>query len=345
MRYTTKPDKAKVIRTYAALKAVVEAWFQGHYQLLAIIGSPGLGKSYEFELRYDDPEYQPYFHIIKGWAAPLSVYMEMFLHRDKFLLFDDTESLWGRPGGKVIVRSATELKEIKTMQWTSTAGNLAKLAEDNGYELEEVKTFKTSSKIAVLGNEFPDNDIAYAAVLDRGHLFFFDPSNEELHKNATWFWDQEIFDYIGARLQLIERLSFRLYIKTYEEKCARRNWKEFVDDHCLDTNYLLVQEIEQKKKKNKKYDFAREWELKSRKHPGKSDEPLGRATYYNYRTALEEANQLNPIAPLKIKCKGKTPKPMSIRERIKKSQAELALRRIAAQEAKEQEESEEGWDE
>ena len=47
---------------------------------------------------------------------------------------------------------------------------------------------------------------------------------------AVWFWDQEIFDYIGQHLNLIDRdkLSARTYVKAYERR-QKGDWREFLE--------------------------------------------------------------------------------------------------------------------
>src|SRR5262249_53695297 len=43
-----------------------------------------------------------------------------------------------------------------------------------------------------------------------GHLIFFGPRPLEVHRQAaSWFWDREIFDFVGARLHWLEEISLR----------------------------------------------------------------------------------------------------------------------------------------
>ncbi len=45
----------------------------------------------------------------------------------------------------------------------------------------------------------------YEAILDRSHLVYFDPLPIEIHKDVgQWFWGQEIYDWIGGRLDLVK---------------------------------------------------------------------------------------------------------------------------------------------
>src|SRR5205823_3823306 len=51
----------------------------------------------------------------------------------------------------------------------------------------------------------------------------------EIHRQAaTWFWDEEIFQFIGNHLHLIERHSLRTYKLAAQEKSAGLDWKKWV---------------------------------------------------------------------------------------------------------------------
>ena len=84
----------------------------------------------------------------------------------------------------------------------------------------------------------------FAAIIDRGHLVYFDPPPIEIHnETAKWFWDQEIYDYIGDRLDLVKDLSARTYTKAYERKEAGSDWKKWIDTVCChDATMRLVKD-------------------------------------------------------------------------------------------------------
>ncbi len=57
----------------------------------------------------------------------------------------------------------------------------------------------------------------------------FDPSPREVHlRTAGWFWDQEIFDFIGRSLHLADPLSMRDYALAWELKRAGMDWKSWL---------------------------------------------------------------------------------------------------------------------
>lgn len=274
MRVPKIPDNAEIIKTYAEFVSLVAAFFQGHYQLLVAIGRPGLSKSQEFMHRMGDTS-----HIIKGWIAPLRAYIETYQHRNKLLIFDDAEVLWKKPGGRILLRSITEHTPRKLVEWTSTVKDL---------ENENVpRSFLTSSKVALIGNRFAfGRDEEYEAIIDRGHLIYFDPTPIEVHVNVgTWFWDQEIYDFIGQRLHLMDSLTSRTYLKVWERKKAGGDWRKLVEERfCHDTAMLLVQKLETK------YKNVEERAKEFIKQTG-----LCRATYFNYKKQLESDDQIREI--------------------------------------------------
>jgi hypothetical protein len=45
----------------------------------------------------------------------------------------------------------------------------------------------------------------------------FEPTALEVHRQAAgWYWDQEIFDFIACRLQLIAQHSLHMYMQAWE---------------------------------------------------------------------------------------------------------------------------------
>ena len=79
--------------------------------------------------------------------------------------------------------------------------------------------FTTTSRVALIGNDWKTLNADVAALEDRGHVLFFEPTALEVHCQAAgWFWDQEIFDFVAARLHLIDRHSLRTYRQAWELK-------------------------------------------------------------------------------------------------------------------------------
>ena len=241
-----------------------------------VLGRPGIGKSFEFESQVG-----PRSHLIKGWVAPLQAYIDVYRHRNELLIFDDAEVLWKRHGGRVLLRSLCEHRAQKTIQWTSTAKDLAKARVP--------QKFVTRSKVAIIANRFTfGNEEEQAAVLDRGHLVYFDPTPLEVHKRVgDWFWDQQIYDHIGARLHLFSEITARVYIKAWERRQAQGDWAKMIEEsYCHGKAKLLVQELEVDRQQETVERRVAEFIART---------SLSRATYFNLKRELKKDDQLTPL--------------------------------------------------
>ena len=210
-RVTTFADKAKIDR----------AFINHSYGLVIMVGRPGLSKSYTFEQRIKKG-FKAF--VFKGSASPYVAYRLCYENKDKPLILDDAEQLWSEREGRVLLRSLTEMVKPCTVQW-------AKKRQDDA-----PVSFKTNSPVMMLCNKFTfGHQAEFAAIVDRGHLFVFDPSATEVHKHAEWFDDEEIYEYIGERLAYLPDLSFRTYVRAAESKKAKRDWRKqlmaSIDEH------------------------------------------------------------------------------------------------------------------
>lgn len=90
-------------------------------------------------------------------------------------------------------------------------------------------SFQTTSTVAIIGNQWKSSNKDVEALEDLGHIVFFEPSALEVHLNAGgWFWDQEIFDFVGPHLHLVEKPSLRTYVLASERKRAGLGWQTAV---------------------------------------------------------------------------------------------------------------------
>ena len=64
---------------------------------------------------------------------------------------------------------------------------------------------ETGSRVAIIANEWRTLNVNVSAIEDRGHVVRFAPSALEIHtRTAQWFWDQEVYDFIGQYLHLTD---------------------------------------------------------------------------------------------------------------------------------------------
>lgn len=275
------PKTAHPIHRYETLAQYFLAFGSGQFNLLVVIGRPGIGKSQELKRIADT------VHIIRGELAPIFIYRELFHHRNQPLAMDDAHFLTGM--GQGLLRDLTQTDPVKTLEWHSDNKTLKK---------ERVPTkFSTSSKVCILTNKFFGGNPEAKALEDRGHLLHFNPTNEEVHRHvSTWFWDQEIFDTIQTCLHSIESLTCRLYVKAKELKNSGINWREHIADHFIAEKELLVQQ-------------SLTWKCKKMERVAKWIAATGMSEreYYYLLSRLEERGQAQPITCPKFKLKGKPP--------------------------------------
>ena len=281
MRTPNVPPGTEVVRTYDEYGKLVDDFFKRHYQLLFVVGRPGLAKSHEFEDRLGQQG-----HLIKGWSAPLQAYIEAYKFRHQPLIFDDAEVLWKRPGGRILLRSLTEHRSQKLVQWKSTTRELKKAGVP--------QSFNTTSRVAIIANRFQfGSEDERDAILDRGHLVRFDPLPQEIHRRiGDWFWCQEIYDYLGERLHMLENPSARTYLKAWERKQAGGDWKKLITDvFCHSNAVLVVQALETDLDCEVVDDRVRKFIDQT---------GLSRATYFNIKRELKDNDQLKPLTKINV---------------------------------------------
>jgi len=220
------------LSSYGELEAYVRAFAAGHLHLLLLFGPPGVGKSRAVRQALDHQ-----VGWISGQATPLGIYLQAFAHRHRPLVLDDIDGLYADRGGIRLLKALCQTEPVKTLGWHTLTPIL---------ELHDVPSqFTTTSRLALIGNDWKTLNADVAALEDRGHVLFFEPTALEVHRQAAgWFWDQEIFDFVAARLHLIDRHSLRTYRQAWELKQAGLDWRRAVLSRYLSDPALLVARLQ-----------------------------------------------------------------------------------------------------
>ena len=228
MAASPKPPHALRLTTYDELEAYVSAFADGHLHLLLLFGPPGVGKSRVVRQSLDS-------HVgwISGQATPLGIYLEAYEHRHRPLVLDDIDGLYADRSGIRLLKALCQTEPVKTLGWHTLTPIL---------ELRQVpQQFTTRSRVALIGNDWKTLNADVAALEDRGHVVFFEPTALEVHRQAAgWFWDQEIFDCVAAHLHLMSRHSLRSYRQAWELKRAGLDWRRAILSRCLTGPALLT---------------------------------------------------------------------------------------------------------
>jgi hypothetical protein len=226
------PPHALRLSSYGELEAYIRAFAAGHLHLLLLFGPPGVGKSRAVRQALDS-------HVgwISGQATPLGIYLQAFAYRHQPLVLDDIDGLYADRSGIRLLKALCQTEPVKTLGRHTLTPIL---------ELHNVPTqFSTTSRLALIGNDWKTLNADVAALEDRGHVLFFEPTALEVHRQAAgWFWDQEIFDFVAGQLHLIGQHSLRTYGQAWELKRAGLDWRRAVLNRCLSGSALLVARLQ-----------------------------------------------------------------------------------------------------
>ena len=226
----SKSLNALTLHTYADLKRFAQAFADGHLNLLILTGPPGVGKTRATAAA------MPGACLVDGNTTAFGLYLRLWEGRDQPVVIDDVDGLHRDRSAVRLLKALCATEPIKTLAWNSDARTLA--SEDIP------RRFTTTSKVAIIANDWSRLNIDVAALEDRGHVVHFDPSAIEVHTQAaTWFRDQEVFDYVAAHLHLLEQPSFRLYVRAVELKQAGMDWRSSVLAMCLSGTLLVVAKL------------------------------------------------------------------------------------------------------
>jgi hypothetical protein len=219
------------LTTYLELEKIVQAFARGHLHLLILIGGHGLGKS-----RIIRQALAGSACWLEGNLSVFGLYCQLWKHRHRAIVLDDVDGLYAQRDGVRLLKCLTQSEPIKSVGWHSDAPTLRR----QGIPQE----FQTASRVAMIANAWQTLNRNVAALQDRGHVLFFEPSPLEVHRRtATWFWDQEIFDFVQARLHWLEEASMRHYLAAWELKQAGLDWRSLVLSRCLTGRALLVAQL------------------------------------------------------------------------------------------------------
>src|SRR5690242_4326817 len=202
------PEHFQRITTYRELEQFAEAFAKGSLSFLGVFGKAGLAKSRTIRQALGARACW-----IDGNVSPFGIYMLAYEHRNQSIVLDDVDGLYRDRNGVRLLKALCQTEREKTLCWETDAKTL----EDRGIP----RQFPTTSHVAIIANQWKSLNADVAALEDRGHFLYFDPLSVEVHRQAgTWFWDQEIFDFIAQQLHLMESHSLRTYWRAAELKKA-----------------------------------------------------------------------------------------------------------------------------
>ena len=223
------PTQAVPLATYADLEQYAKAFAAGHLNLLILCGGPGLGKSQCLQRALAGNA-----SWIDGNASAFGIYLQAYEHRHQPLVLDDVDGLYRDRHGVRLLKTLCQTDAVKTVSWQTAAAQRAGVP----------RQFTTTSRVAIIANQWQTLQADVAALEDRGHCLNFAPSAFEVHRQAAgWFWDQEVFDVVAAHLHLLSPPSLRTYVLAWELKQAGLAWRAAILGRCLTGTALAVAKL------------------------------------------------------------------------------------------------------
>jgi hypothetical protein len=262
-KYKNLADSVVVVETYGELEQYARAFAEGHLNLLMLCGDPGLGKSQCFRRALSSK-----VCWINGNASAFGIYLQAHEYRNQPMVLDDVDGLYRDRQGIRLLKALCQTDKVKTVSWQTAVATRAGIP----------RQFSTTSRVAIIANQWTSLNADVAALEDRGHCLQFAPNAREVHRQAAgWFWDQEIFDFVAAHLHLTNHHSLRTYVLAWELKKAGLNWRQAVLSRCLTGAALEVAKLKSNPSFASEEDRVRAFVAAG----------LGcRATYFNYAKKL-----------------------------------------------------------
>ena len=133
---TRLPSHAVQVPTYAELEHYVRAFAEGHFNLLLLFGSPGVGKSRAARQALAGPHCW-----IGGQATALGIYLEAYRHRHLPIVLDDVDGLDGNRDGIRVLKALAQTEPLKTLSWLTKTSLLQRAGVP--------RQFTTTSRLVV----------------------------------------------------------------------------------------------------------------------------------------------------------------------------------------------------
>jgi hypothetical protein len=279
------PSDVLTVETYDEVRKFADAFVLGHYTLLGIIGSGGIGKTETVRRRMTNHlgDHGHLWQYLKGHHAPLDLYGHLYRFRLRQIVCDDMDGMLENKINVGTLKSAFDSTPVRIVDWGSS-----KLGSDKKKK-EELKgglpkRFETISKVCLLCNDWGSCSGDVRALLNRGRIIRFKPSVAEVHREIArggWFAHEDVFNEVAKLLPLITTPSFRFYTHVATDKKAGHDWKALLNRMVLkpenkeEQKLLLVAEILQDK-------------IPTKEQPAEFEKRGGgsRATYFRYKSDL-----------------------------------------------------------
>lgn len=251
-----------IIKTYDGLRRKVGFFAERKIPLMVIEGVPGIGKTHNAAKACAGQERV----ILRAHATPAAIIKRLYENRNCIIIIDDIDGFMSNPSVKSLMKMLCELEEEKTIYWDSTASVFAGM----------VTPFDGRWETIVCCNRMGSLDMDLQAVLNRGIVIRFEPSNAEiLEELQSWFADKEILGEMRQWKNAATRFDFRMALLAKCLKDAGDDWKQYLQEEMEISEKLVLMRELQARECRCEMDRVKAW-------------PGSRQDYYNWKKGYEE---------------------------------------------------------
>lgn len=106
---------------FSDLSMLVNVMTFGDVNSLIITGNAGIGKTYTViqEMEKQGLIRDQDYVVLKSKSSPLGLYMNLFLHHDKIVVFDDLDSILTDTDSLNILKAALDSYDVREISWTN----------------------------------------------------------------------------------------------------------------------------------------------------------------------------------------------------------------------------------
>lgn len=260
---------AYTLRTFPELHKLIKSFADGKLNLCIIIGHKGQSKTTTIAKAMGNE----CLHIKGGNLTAFQLYQMLYHHRNLPVVIDDVDAIYTKRDVVGLLKALCQTEKEKTVSWHSSSHQLEK---------NEIPTsFRTSSKVCIIANQWKTLNADIEALEDRGLLVHFKPpARLILQEGKKWFKDKEILKYIEEQLPWIYELSMRRLVNAQQAKSAGLDWKRILEANF---NIVSIKAIDQLRKKAKQG-----MSLESMIPEYQKITTFGRTTFFQHSKILDE---------------------------------------------------------
>lgn len=284
-----RPKDALTIRSYEKLEEYAERFSEGFFNLLILIGGPGLAKSQTVKRAVGKKALW-----VEGSATAFGIYQALYENRGKPVVIDDVDQLYTDKECVRLLKCICQTDPVKQVSWFTGAAGKGK---------DIPKQFETASNVIIIANEWKTLSDNVKAVENRGHLLSFEPPPVAVHtKVGEWFWDQEVYDFFGSNIHLLPGITMRHYVQAAELKDAGMEWLDILHREGFNEKAVLVAKLMADEAMTERQRIA------SFKEQGGG----GRSTYFNHKKKLTGKRRI-PVPHIKLRKRKRPSAPPRLR--------------------------------